>query len=114
MTNFKYSLQACGLSQTEAAEFLGKSLQSIKDYCRGKSNPPPEVWKMISELYFQVQNISDCAANALDLEGLDFRAYNNISATGALEKIELPNSSCANMADAVGFLKALLTLAKGE
>jgi len=52
MTTFKRSIQLCGLSQREASEFLGLSLQSVKDYSRGFSEPAKQqVWIDLSTLF---------------------------------------------------------------
>ena len=80
MTTFKASLSICGLSQTEAAEFLGVSLASVKDWCRGKTPPPPGVWDMLADLYARIEAAADCASPNLEPGLMDRRVMNNIAA----------------------------------
>ncbi len=105
MTTFKRSLQACGLSQSEAAEFFGVSLQSVKDWCRGKSVPKPGVWKMLSDLYADIQDHAEYGADVMDAEGIRPEAYSNIAVD--IGHDTLPNESTREMAGAVALLIAL-------
>lgn len=45
MTTFKSAIAICGLSQSEAAKHLGVSIDSIKNWTRGKSAPSMEIWE---------------------------------------------------------------------
>ena len=80
MTTFKASLAICGLSQQEAATFLDVSIQSIKDWCRGKSAPPPGVWAMLSDLYRRIETAAGFASSNLEPELMDRRVMNNVTA----------------------------------
>lgn len=80
MTTLKAAIAICGLSQQEAAEFLGVSIQSVKDWSRGRSAPPIGVWIMLSDLYTRIENAADFASSNLDPGLIARRAMNNIAA----------------------------------
>ena len=80
MTTFKYALSICGMSQQQAADFLGVSLPSIKHWSSGRSAPPEGVWVMLADLFERVQDAADSAADVLALEGIDPRAWANVEA----------------------------------
>jgi DNA-binding XRE family transcriptional regulator len=80
MTTFKSALSICGLSQQQAAEFLGVSLQSVKHWSSGRTQPPGGVWEMLVDLFERVQDAADHAADAMALDGIDPRAWANIEA----------------------------------
>lgn len=46
----KLMLHRCGLSQTEAAEFLGKEARTVRRWISGDFEIPPENWRSLSEL----------------------------------------------------------------
>jgi hypothetical protein len=56
MTAFKWALAHVGLTQTEAAALLGKSLKTIDSWSRGRSQgdwtatPTPEAWETLHAL----------------------------------------------------------------
>ena len=56
MTLFKSALKLTGLSQVEAASFLGMSLQSVKYWSAGIRNCPDEQWAKLASLYSDIQN----------------------------------------------------------
>jgi DNA-binding XRE family transcriptional regulator len=80
MTTFKHALSVCGLSQQQAAEFLGVSLQSVKHWSSGRSQPPEGVWRMLADLFERVQDAADFAADHMALDGIDPRAWAHIEA----------------------------------
>ncbi len=80
MTTFKSAMSICGLSQSEAAEFLGVSIQSVKDWSRGKSAPPVGVWEMLSDLYVRIEGAADFASANLEPGMMDRRVMNNVQA----------------------------------
>lgn len=80
MTTFKAAMSICGLSQAEAAEFLGVSIQSVKDWSRGKAAPPPGVWQMLADLYRRIEDAADFAAGQLEPTLMDRRRMNHIAA----------------------------------
>lgn len=80
MTTFKASLGICGLSQMEAATYLGVSLASVKNWCRGKGAPPFGVWQMMADLYMRIEGSADFASAKIDLGAMDRLMLNNITA----------------------------------
>ena len=61
MTTFKAALGLCGLSQADAADRLGVSLGSVKDWCRKKSDPPLGVWQDLAGLFAEIRSKADAA-----------------------------------------------------
>lgn len=80
MTTFKAAIAICGLSQGEAATFLGVSIGSVKDWGRGKGAPPPGVWEMLADLYARIEDASDFASSQIEPGLMDRRAMNNVTA----------------------------------
>ena len=80
MTTFKAAIAICGLSQQESAEFLGVSVQSVKDWSRGRSTPPIGVWQMLADLYGRIEEAADFAAAHIEPGLMDRRVMNNIAA----------------------------------
>lgn len=80
MTTFRHALMICGLSQTEAADFLGVRLDTIKSWSAGRRRVPVGAWKMLAGLYEQIQDAADGAADAMVLDGIDPRAWQNVEA----------------------------------
>lgn len=105
MTTFKSALGVCGLSQTEAADFLQVSVDTVKSWCAGRANPPLGVWQTIASLFEQVQNAADGAADVMDLEGVDPRAFNSIEAD--INGDELPLIGAMKAAGAMALLMAI-------
>jgi transcriptional regulator with XRE-family HTH domain len=64
MTRFKYALGLCGLSQSEAAEYLGVSVSSVEKWSRGVKGPPIGVWEDLARLWAQIK-----ASASLDVAG---------------------------------------------
>jgi DNA-binding transcriptional regulator YdaS (Cro superfamily) len=70
VTTFKTAIAICGFSQSEAADFFGVSLDSVKSWCSGRRSVPDGVWKMLAELYAQIVDVSEDALDTLELEDL--------------------------------------------
>lgn len=105
MTAFKSSLGVCGLSQSEAADFLEVSIDTVKSWCSGRANPPLGVWQLLASLFEQVQDAADGAADVMDLEGIDPRAFNNVEAE--IPGHELPMPGALKAAGAMALLIAI-------
>lgn len=101
MTTFKASLGLCGLSQKEAAEYLGVSLDSVKGWCRGKTPPPRGVWDALSDLLARIEGAADNASSMIEPDLMDRAAMNNVEADAG--ENPLPSG-----ADAVAGALALL------
>lgn len=104
MTTFKASIAKCGLSQQGAAEYLGVSLASVKDWCRGKTAPPFGVWVMLADLWVRIQDAGESAAEKIDPENMDRRQVNNVTADDGHDP--LPDGADA-AAGAVAVLTAI-------
>lgn len=64
MNQFKRALQLCGLEQPEAAELLGYSLQSVKNWSAGYSKPPEAVWLKLGERWCCVERDAQDGASS--------------------------------------------------
>lgn len=95
MTTFKSAIYLCGLSQQGAADYLGVSLQSIKDWCRGKSAPPLGIWQMLSGLFRRIEDAADHAAGMLEPAQMDRAAMSNITADDGLDPLPSGADSAA-------------------
>lgn len=78
MTTFKSAIYLCGLSQSGAADYLGVSLASIKDWCRGKGAPPIGVWIMMADLWGRIEDAGESAAEIIDPESMDRQQLNGV------------------------------------
>ncbi len=105
VTAFKSSLGVCGLSQSEAADFLDVSIDTVKSWCSGRANPPLGVWQLLASLFEQIQDAADGAADAMNLEGIDPRAFNNIEAD--IPGDELPVTGAMRAAGAMALLMTI-------
>jgi len=105
MATFKSAIAICGLSQSEAADFLQVSIDTVKSWCSGRSNPPLGVWQQLSSLFEQIQNAADNAADIMSLDGIDPRAWNNLEAD--LTDDALPTVGAMQAAGAMALLMAI-------
>lgn len=105
MSTFKSAIGVCGLSQSEAAAFLGVSVDTIKSWCAGRANPPRGVWELLASLFQQIQDAADGAADHMALEGIDPRAWGNIEAD--ISGQELPTDGALRAAGAMALLMAI-------
>lgn len=87
MTTFKSALGICGLSQQGAADYLGVSLQSVKDWSRGRSSPPIGVWEMMRDLYERIEDAAVFAVGEIDRETMPRQQMNGIIADCALDPL---------------------------
>lgn len=106
MSTFKSAIAVCGLSQREAAEFLGVSLDTVKSWCAGRANPPLGVWTMLASLFEQIQNAADGAADTMNFEGINPRAFNKIEADLSGDELPVPGALAA-----AGAMALLMTIA---
>lgn len=77
-TTFKAALGICGLSQREAADFIGVSEGTIKDWCTGRrgQHPPSGAWEMLASLHNQIVIASEAALDVVEIDGADRSALN--------------------------------------
>ena len=50
MTFFAALIRRLGLTQAEAASYLGAGVGTVDAWCRGRRNPHPDVWVRLREL----------------------------------------------------------------
>lgn len=67
---FKTAIGICGLSQAEAAEFLGVSVATVKHWSSGRRAPPAGVWDMLANLHHQIVTLSQNLRDSLDAQDL--------------------------------------------
>ncbi len=103
--SFKYALSACGLSQQEAADFLGVSLETVKHWSAGRRPVPSGVWNMMAELFQRIQDAADFAADHMTENGIDPKAYHGIDADNGTDP--LPDGAAA-IAGAMALLMAIV------
>ena len=101
MTTFRAAIQICGLSLSEAADFLGVRPDTAKSWSQGRNAPPPGVWEMLSALYQRIEAAADHASAELEPGLMDRKAMNNVTADDGADP--LPGG-----ADAVAGAMALL------
>lgn len=105
MTTFKACLGLCGLSQSEAAGFLDVSIDTVKSWCAGRASPPLGVWRLLASLFAQIEDAAAGAADVMDIEGVDPRAYNNVEAD--MPGNELPVTGALKAAGAMALLMTI-------
>lgn len=105
MTTFKRSLQVCGLSQQEAAVFFDVRLDTIKNWSSGRNPVPSGVWQMLADLFEQIQDASERALEVMNENGIDHKAFHNITADTI--NTELPQESAREIAGAMALLMAI-------
>lgn len=107
MTTFKTALSLCGMTQSEAADFLGVRLDTVKSWCSDQNpkSPPEHAWRLLASLFQQIQDAADGAADTMALDGIDPRAYNMIEAD--IPGNELPTSAALKAAGAMALLMAI-------
>lgn len=107
MTTFAASIRLCGLSQQEAAEFLGVRVDTIKSWSAGRNPVPQGVWQMLADLWRRIEDAADNAAASIETDGLDPRALQNVSAN---DEDGLPGGAV----DAAGAMALLIALADDD
>jgi len=112
MSTFKNARILCGLSRADAANFLGVSPETVKKWDQGKTRPPRGVWEMLAERMRAILDSADFAADHMFLEGIDPRAWANITATcGDPDALDAPGKQVAG---ALGLLMAVDDLSEKD
>lgn len=103
---FKNALSLTGLSQREAGIFLGVAQDTVKKWCQEKGNTPPKgVWIMLATRMRHILDAADFAADHMSLEGIDPRAWSNVSSSfGNEDGLDLRGEEIAG---ALGLLMAV-------
>lgn len=110
MTTFKSALGVCGLSQQEAADFFQTRPDTVKSWCTGRRSPPIGVWQQLASLYEQMCLAAEGAAEQMQLEGIDPRAFNNLEAD--LAGNNLPITTSMKAAGAMALLMRIQDLSE--
>lgn len=87
MSTFATAIAICGLSQSEAATFFDVPLNTVQKWCQNKRTVPPGVWTMLADLFMQILESAEGAADVMDLEGIDPRAFQSIEADLTTESL---------------------------
>ena len=69
-TTFAAAIQLCGLSQQEAADFLGVRLDTVKSWSSGRNPPPAGVWAMLAQLWVQIESLAEKASDTMDVNSM--------------------------------------------
>ncbi|MCB1447070.1 MAG: hypothetical protein KDJ87_15090 [Rhizobiaceae bacterium] len=112
MSTFKYAIAICGLSQSEAAEFLQVSIDTIKSWSSSRAHPPFGVWSQLASLWRQIEEACDGAASEIEIGRVDRVYFNNIEAD--IVGNELPFEGARKVAGAMALLIALEDLAEED
>lgn len=107
MTTFEAAIAICGLSDVEAAEFLGVSPGVIAEWKSDATAPPHDIWGRLADLYARIEDAADTTAEALEPNEMDGPELNQIQAERGIEP--LPGGA----GRAAGALALLLTIQSG-
>jgi len=81
-STFKNALSLTGLSQREACIFFDVREDTIKSWCANRNRAPEGVWIMLAQRMRSILDAADYGADHMDLEGIDPRAWSNLSVSG--------------------------------
>lgn len=56
MTTFASALRLCGLTHSEAADFLNVRIDTLKSWSAGRNPVPTGVWQDIAELWRKIES----------------------------------------------------------
>lgn len=79
MSNFKAIIDLFGLSEDEAAQFLGVDQAQIVRWCNTVDSPPVEVWQALVSLFDSIRFAAEDAAKSADLDHLQASDLNRIA-----------------------------------
>lgn len=95
-TPFKQALSICGLSQTEAAEFLDVRPDTIKSWCADRNPVPKAIWQELGDLYATMITASETA-----LELIEEKQPDEIEISYSGEHGKWPSVRCAMTVEAM-------------
>ena len=104
-STFKNALSLTGLSQRGASLFFGVAEDTIKKWCQGKNGPPEGVWLMLAGRMRQILDAADFVADHMSLDGIDPRAWRNISVS--FDPLDPMDTRAEEMAGALALLMAV-------
>lgn len=71
MTTFKAALAICGLSETDAADYLGVPLAQIEAWHGGAASPPRDIWGRLAVIYSRIEDAATYASDDLEPEMIE-------------------------------------------
>lgn len=71
MTPYLLLIQACGLSQREAAELRGVRIDTVKSWCTGRNTAPQQALDQLRDLYALMVDTSEQAIDAIQQTPVD-------------------------------------------
>lgn len=95
-TAFKKTISICGLTQSEAANFLGVRIDTVKSWCADRNTPPAGAWRELADLYDQMQ----CAVEAA-LELIEEKQPDEVEISYSGEHGRWPSVGCAMTIEAM-------------
>lgn len=90
MTAFYCLMTACGLSNQEAADFLGVSLGSIEGWKSGRRNAPDGVFSEMRTLWRSMMSAAQMAAETIEQSGVEETEIGLASDDHEAEHLGLP------------------------
>jgi hypothetical protein len=104
-STFKNALSLTGLSQREASHFLGVAEDTVKKWCQSKNRPPEGVWTLLAGRMRQILDAADFGADHINLDGIDPRAWQNVSVS--FDPLDPLDARAEEMAGALALLMAV-------
>lgn len=107
ITTFNALRQACGLSQSETADWLRVSLDTVKKWCSmGQSNCAPlKAYEELDALLTRIEGLADQMSGQIDPDVMGKEALQGLSADDSLEP-DMPSGACS-MAAALAIAYAM-------
>ena len=102
MSAFKAALGVCGLSQADAAEYLGVSISTIKQWSRGRNRVSGDAWQDLAELHRQITETADKSFRVLYYENVERQELTQFAAISG----DLPGNA-PSTAGAIAIIKAI-------
>ncbi|MCY4288555.1 MAG: helix-turn-helix transcriptional regulator [Aestuariivita sp.] len=82
LSTFGRAIQLCGLTQSEAAKFTNCSPKTIRKWCSGEAQPSALAWKVIIELYSDIQLVAFNTRESFIDNGIPDLAWRSVAAAG--------------------------------
>jgi len=86
---FRRAIKACGMTQQEAADYVGYSIFTVKSWSLGRRSIPDAVWDKLSDLHQKLEAAAKLSAENRGPEDPFFFR----DARQSLEALQLPKGS---------------------
>ena len=100
MIAFRYILQHCGLSQVEAAEYLGYSYSAVKKWSLETRRPPEDIVLKMANLNDQITGIAFKIADELQRNDTKIGDYSTTALLNKFNSILKPTPSFDSIKEA--------------